>query len=264
MQDLNTSYASMQSDGQQAADFLKILYPTFQKKRLSTGLVCCDAAGWEEGRERLEGIQEAGYENTLDIVSSHGYNDPLTDPYKTDKKVWQTEWAELNNPWSPVWDNVSAPFEGLVWAQHIQDAFAISNVSAFVNWIGAEYTTGNSPLILIYGDSYIISKRFWAYAQFSKFVFRGARRIDVGISPKQEVVRVSGFQNKDGSVAIQIINTAHVEEEVVIDLRGVRGRSVKSYLTNNQYDLKEASVQISGVSIKASIPARSMMSFVMR
>lgn len=252
----------MQSDGQQAADFLKVLYPTFHKKGLSTGLVCCDAAGWEEGRERLEGIQEAGYEYTLDIVSSHGYNDPLTDPYKTDKKVWQTEWAELNNPWSPVWDNVSAPFEGLVWAQHIQDAFTISNVSAFVNWIGAEYTTGNSPLILIYGDSYTISKRFWAYAQFSKFVFRGAKRIDVSISPNQEVVRVSGFQNEDGSIAIQAINTAHKDEEIVVEMGGRYGQRIKSYLTNNQYDLKEFTVQISGGTIRAVIPARSMMSFV--
>lgn len=41
--DLNITYASMQSDGTQAADFLKVLAPTLRKAGLSTGLVCCDA-----------------------------------------------------------------------------------------------------------------------------------------------------------------------------------------------------------------------------
>lgn len=118
-QDLSTPYASMQSDGTQAADFLEILYPTLEKSPFKTKIVCCDTAGWEEMRPRLAEIQERHLEYTLDIVSSHGYDTPPTTPFDTTKKVWQTEWAELTLPWSPVWDNVSAPFEGLVG--HFED-----------------------------------------------------------------------------------------------------------------------------------------------
>lgn len=44
----------MLSDGQQAADFLKILYPTVQASGLQTEIACCDGSGWEQQRERLE------------------------------------------------------------------------------------------------------------------------------------------------------------------------------------------------------------------
>lgn len=91
--DLNTSYASMQSNGQQAADFLEILYPTLQQANLSTKIACCDGSGWEQNRERLTGIQAAGAERYLDIVTSHAYDSPLGAPFNTSKRVWMTEYA---------------------------------------------------------------------------------------------------------------------------------------------------------------------------
>ncbi|KAF2093669.1 putative endo-1,6-beta-D-glucanase BGN16.3 precursor [Rhizodiscina lignyota] len=261
--DLATSYASMQSDGTQAADFLEVLYPTLKKSPFKTKICCCDTAGWEEMRPRLAEIQDRNLEYTVDIVTSHGYDSPPSTPFDTTHKVWQTEWAELNLPWSPVWDNVSAPFEGLVWAQNVQDAFVKSNVSAFLNWIGSEYTTGNSPLILNYGDSVEISKRFWAYAHFSKFVRPGARRIDAESS--SDDLHVSAFRNPDGTAAIQVINVGNGTEVVAFKTSHARGPSIKSYLTNNQYDLKESTVKYSGRgSFSGSVPARSMVSFVMR
>ena len=45
--DLTTSYASMRSNGQQAADFIKVLRPTLDKANLtSVKITCCDAEGW--------------------------------------------------------------------------------------------------------------------------------------------------------------------------------------------------------------------------
>ena len=91
--DLNTSYASMQSNGQQAADFIEVLYPTLKKAGLNTQIACCDGSGWEQNRERLTGIQQAGKENELGLVTSHGYSSYPGAPFQTNKHVWQTEWS---------------------------------------------------------------------------------------------------------------------------------------------------------------------------
>jgi O-glycosyl hydrolase len=46
--DFSASYASMSSNGQQAADFIKVLYATLQSNNLTgqTGIACCDSEGW--------------------------------------------------------------------------------------------------------------------------------------------------------------------------------------------------------------------------
>lgn len=45
--DLTTSYASMRSSGQQAADFIKVLRPTLDKANYTgVKITCCDAMGW--------------------------------------------------------------------------------------------------------------------------------------------------------------------------------------------------------------------------
>lgn len=77
----------MLSDGQQAADFIKVFHPILKASGFSTTIACCDAAGWEYQREMLEGIQAAGAENMLGVVTSHGYNTPPTTPFNTTKPV---------------------------------------------------------------------------------------------------------------------------------------------------------------------------------
>jgi len=85
--DLNTTYASMQSDGRQAADFIEVLYPTLAKAGLKTQIACCDGSGWQQNRERLTGIQLAGDENKLGLVTAHGYSDYPSYPFNTTKHV---------------------------------------------------------------------------------------------------------------------------------------------------------------------------------
>jgi len=80
----------MQSNGRQAADFLQVLYPTLQVSGLSTKIACCDGSGWEQNRAVLTGIQQAGYEYTLDVVSSHGYSSRPGVPFNTIKRTCES------------------------------------------------------------------------------------------------------------------------------------------------------------------------------
>ena len=130
----------MQSNGQQAADFIKVLYPTLKKAGLTTQIACCDGSGWEQNRERLTGIQQAGYENELGLVTSHGYSSYPGTPFKTDLKVWQTEWSTFDNL-NFNWYSSGSQSEGLSWANNIQHTFAVSNVTGFIYWWGAANNT---------------------------------------------------------------------------------------------------------------------------
>ena len=77
----------MLSGGKQAASFLEILYPTVQASGFSTEIACCDGSGWEQNRRRIKGVEAAGAEDTLGLVTSHGYSSPLSTPFANTKKV---------------------------------------------------------------------------------------------------------------------------------------------------------------------------------
>lgn len=95
--DIAVPYASMDANGQQTTDILEKLTPAVKKAGLDVKVTCCDWAGWENGREILKGIQETDGEQYLDVVSGHGYGQPLGEPYDTPLEVWQGEWAELSS-----------------------------------------------------------------------------------------------------------------------------------------------------------------------
>jgi O-glycosyl hydrolase len=67
--DLTTSYASMRSNGQQAADFIKVLRPTLDKSNLtSVKITCCDAEGWSSQQSMLSGLSSVS--NLLGTITA--------------------------------------------------------------------------------------------------------------------------------------------------------------------------------------------------
>lgn len=260
--ELHEKYASMITNGTQSADFLRVLAPTLKAAGLDTKITCCDAAGWKSQARMQAGIQAAGVENLVDVVTAHGYSSPLNGTLNTTLPVWQTEWSDLHGNWTNDWYFNHTAGEGMTWAITIQKAFTESNVSAFIYWQGAEMSGKNTALIRLAGDSYQVSKRLWAMAQFSRFVRPGAVRIDaVG---GNETVRVSAFKNADGAVAVQVINnsTDGADLELVLD-GGRGGANLTVFLTDNENDLKDMGQITAGVNgtWPTTMPARSTASF---
>ncbi|KAF2117166.1 putative endo-exoxylanase [Lophiotrema nucula] len=267
--DLNQTYASMFSDGFQAADFLGILRPTLAKAGLGlVQIVCCEATGWSDGADLLAELQSVpGAEDMLDIYSVHGYSTNPTLPLNTSHKVWQTEWADLDGKWNPAWDNLGKDGEGISWANKIQQAFTLSNVSGFLYWIGAEQGDSNSALVHLQNDTVAASGRLWAFAQFSRFVKPGAIRLDTKSSIGY--VGASAFVNVNGGNAIQVINNGHVDVLAEVEVQGVDDKGYAgSWITNNENDLTRDDVPtihgvFNGLTFNVTIPKRSMMSFLL-
>ncbi|OJJ44711.1 hypothetical protein ASPZODRAFT_71134 [Penicilliopsis zonata CBS 506.65] len=259
-------YASMLSSGAQAADFIRVLAKTVKESGFELQLTCCDGIGWDDQEAMLPGLH-AGPDPAiqyLSVLTGHGYDSPPSYPLSTAHKTWLTEWADLTGDYTPyTFYQDGGQGEGLTWASRIQVAFTQANTSAFLYWIGAENSTTNSPLINLLDGVVVPSKRFYAFAQFSRFVRPGARRVEAASS--NPVVTVSAFRNQDGTLATQVINNATSSYEIDVKVDGLEtGVSVQPYLTNNEYDLEplaEIRTTENGT-FKGRVPARSMISFV--
>lgn len=260
------SYAGMLSNGTQAADFIRVLAKTVKKSGLDVKITCCDGIGWDDQEAMMAGL-EAGPDpaiNYLDVVTGHGYDSAPTYPLSTKKKTWQSEWADLTGDYTPyTFYKNGGPGEGLTWANHIQVALRDAGVSAFLYWIGAENSTTSSGLINLINNEVIPSKRFWAFAQYSKFVRPGARRIE-SVSSYANLT-VSSFENVDGRIATQLINQGNSAVAVNVQITGLKSDvEVQPYITNNDHDLEAlASIKLKkGGSFQADIPAWSMVTYV--
>lgn len=263
---LDVTYASMLSDGTQAADFIRVLAKTIKISGLDLKINCCEGVGWQEQEDMLPGLQ-AGPDPAiayLDIITGHGYSSAPNFTLSTHLKTWLTEWADLTGDFTPYtfYDN-GGQGEGYTWARNIQVAFVSANVSAFLYWEGAENSTTNSALINMIDNTVIPSKRFWAFAQFSKFVRPGARRVEATSS--DPLLTVSSFLNRGGNVATQVISAATTEYSINFQVKGCDANSwVQSYLTNNAHNLTRLSPLQANRDGKftVSIPALSMISFI--
>ena len=195
------------------------------------------------------------------VILIHNRDEPRL-PFDTPKPVWQTEWADLNGGWTVDWDTFGQDGEGIQWANKVQEAIVISNCSAFLYWIGAESSTSNSMLIKINGTDIEVSKRLWGMAHFARYVRPGAFRVSAETT--NAVLHTSAYENADGSLTVLVINNAHYDASTNFVVNGYKRFSkVTSWLTSNEHDITPGSANVvRGSSFEATVPKRSMMSFV--
>lgn len=267
--DLNQTYASMLSDGFEAGDFAPLLRRTLDAAELGhVRIICCEATGWTQGAAMLAELKMvAGAEEALDVYSAHGYSAPPGRPLPTTRKVWQTEWTDLNGAWNPAWESLGKEGEGLPWANRIQEALVFGNVSAWLWWFGAEETPYNSAMIQLQNNSISVSGRLWAFAQFSRFVKPGAVRVEAASS--LAFVGTSAFLNEDGHLAVQLINNGHRDLDVRLNTTGLKRGQDRPYmwLTNNEHNLTRMDLDAGPPSanpgpLAGLLPSRSMATFI--
>ncbi|KAF2840089.1 glycoside hydrolase family 30 protein [Patellaria atrata CBS 101060] len=264
--DLSTSYASMLSSGAQAAEFIKVLSPTLAAANLShVGIICCENTGWQQTTQAFNGIKSSGAESLLSVVATHEYTSRISSALSTPAHVWQTEYSDLNGRWSTAWYSNGGAGDGLTWANNIYTGIVTGNLNAYLWWVGIQdrptNNNNNEKLILIDGQNYQVSKRLWAFAQYSRTVRPGAVR--VGTSGGN--FRTTAFVNVDGSVAVNIINTGTGAATVSVAVTGFNATSATSYVTDNSNDFTEKAPTLAADgSATAQVPGRAMISFVLR
>ena len=266
---LSPSYDGMVMSPAQTAQFLDVLGPTMASSGLSTQVECCATEGWDYAQQYAAAI-EADPTALADtpVFTSHGYTQAPTTPLSGwTKPAWQTEWSTFEG-WTTAWDNGAAD-SGLSWAQHIFAGLDSANLNAFLYWWGSSTPSGNGDnesLIQINGSTVTPSGRLWAFANFSDFVRPGAVR--VGATTTDGNLTLDAFKNSSSNtLAVVALNTGSSSDTVNFALSGTgvaNGATVTPYLTNSSSSVAaQATTSVSSGSFTATLPARSLVTYVM-
>jgi O-glycosyl hydrolase len=262
-----SGYDGMTMTPAQAANFMDVLGPTLAASGLSTQAECCTAIGWDSAQQYAAAIEADPVANSYTpLFTSHGYSAPPNSALSGwTKPVWETEWSTFES-WDPAWDD-NTDASGLSWAQDIYTGLTAANLSAFLYWWGSTTPAENGDnegLIQINGSTVAASGRLWAFANYSRYVRPGAVRI--AATSSSSAVDLAAFKNTDGSVAIVALNTATSADPITYTLSGTgtaNGATVTPYLTNGSNDVAaQATTSVSGGSFSATIPARSLVTYV--
>ncbi|KAK5664179.1 hypothetical protein OQA88_395 [Cercophora sp. LCS_1] len=268
--DYTASYASMQSNGNQAANFVPILYDTLQAQNLtSTGINCCESMNFGNNVNMFNAIKSAGHEAKLKAVTSHTYASGAS-TVNTKVPVWLSEQCDLNGQWSTAWYSNGGAGDGLTWANNIYSAVVNNNIGGYLYWEGVQWPNPNTNEKIIRVDNktntYEVAKRLWAFANWSRYVRPGAVRVGAN-SPSG--VRVAAFRNTDGTVAVVAISTGSGATNVSIKVAGAEttaaaaADSVEAYVSDNTRNCAAttASVAADGT-VSGSVPGRGIVTFV--
>lgn len=255
------TYASMDSDGFQAFDFLSVLYSTVKASFPNLSVACCDATGARQERTVLYELQRAGGGEFFDVATWHNYQSNPERPFNSaGKPNIMTEWADGTGNWNANWDITGDDAEGFQWALYMHNAFVNSDTSGYTHWWCAQNTTGDNALIRLQYDEYFISARLWAFASYFRFARPGSVRVDAQTSVEE--VYVSAYVNTNGTVSVPVINAAHFAYDLVIDLFGANVSTVTEYLTDNNHNVTMVGqYAVNGSDYQCSVEPRAMKTF---
>ena len=220
--------------------------------------------GWDNQVTMTADIKAAGAEQYLNVYTSHAYsNVPDTTLANVTKPVWQTEVADLGGALLPNnWYSNGGKGEGLTVANDILSAIVSARLSAYLYWQGAEPGNTNAALILTSGTTITVSKRAWAFAQWSRYVQPGAVRL--GTSGSGTNLRFTAFRNTDGTISVQVINNGASSAAIRVAATGFTATSATAFTSAQGTDLGSLGVTFSGGVAAATVGARSMSTFILR
>jgi O-glycosyl hydrolase len=252
----------------QDIDFIKnYLGPTLRASGLRTKVACCDATSWDQTATYMKGIlADPKASANLGLVTGHAYftapNGVITTPIVTKgQHVWETETSTFDK-FTAAWDDGSDA-SGFQWAQNLWNALTNANANAFLYWWFAENNStnpDNEGLININGSTFTVAKRLWAFANYSRFIHPEAQRVN--ITSLNSNLETSAFRNRDGSMAIVVLNTGTSDASTSFALGHDEKGLAFPYLTNGSNDTaRQAPLRIHDGNFTATIPARSLVTY---
>jgi O-glycosyl hydrolase len=287
--------SSMALTASQSKNFIdNYLAPALKSAGLSTRVDCCATASWGQSANAMAnqymsalGPMAGGIPSDPNVgaFTGHGYsgtppNAPLNSPPSTSAVApgWETEWSTFDK-WDANWyeSPTSPTFDatGFKWAENIYTGLTSANMSAFLYWLGVA-TPSTDPTSADDNESLVMenvtgsgsntsitfteSGRFWAFANYSRFVRPEAVRI--GATSNDTDLDLTAFKNTDGSEAVVALNTDANSITVNFSLRDVDKATATPYLTDQTSDTAmEPVIPVSGGSFSASLPADSLVTY---
>lgn len=260
---LTTSYSSMLVNASQAVSFLSVFSPAMKASGLATKVACCDTLGFTQLPGYVSAVSANSSANSdVGLFSSHGYSGAPTAPVNSaGRSVWESEWSVNGNNWDTAWDD-GTEASGFTWAQRIQTGMSAANLNAFLYWWGISSTSHNSSLIGLNGTTLTPSKRYYALANYSRFI--RPRAVRIAATSGDGNLKVSAYRNTDGSVVLVVLNTATTATSTscTVSNAGLSRGTVTPYLTDSGHSTAaQSSLTLSDGTFSATVPPRSLTTY---
>ncbi|HZM75077.1 MAG TPA: glycoside hydrolase [Candidatus Limnocylindrales bacterium] len=261
--DFTASYASMRFTPQQAVDMIKVIGPTLRQSDLGTRLVCCDSFGWHHQEPYSAAIEaDPIADRYVSTHTGHMYASRPDRSLPTDDPRWMTEWNPSGNTWNEAWDDGSG-WSGIVVAESIHQSFAEANANAYIYWVGTSLGATRGFIQIADGsDGYRVSKRFWAFAAYSRFIRPGAVRVPAQLA--DPTVKVTAFRNRGGSKVVELLNTGTADVSTGFTTDTPIHRAT-TYLTDGTHSVTQVSdASLHGARwLPVNLPARSLTTLIL-
>jgi O-glycosyl hydrolase len=149
----------------------------------------------------------------------------------------------------PVFFDLFSPLARYVLTSRKIGAQADSNAAGLVTLTGSGSSTVVTP-----------SGILWAFAMFSRYIRPDAVRVETSGAPSN--TNIAAFQNTDGTVVVVMINGGSSTESV--SLASISVSSVTAYYMDNSVSSPATfSTTLSGGVVEATLPAYSVVTFVL-
>lgn len=221
-----SDYPSMSMSLADQINFISVLGPKFEENMINTKIIGYDH-NWDNGFYPQTLIDSAKIKGYIDGVAFHCYNGSVDNQLafynkNPESNIWFTECTGIST-YRNFSDNMTWNMENifigainagaksaLLWNLALDDLYGPKN-GGCQNCVG---------VATIKDGNYKLNEEYYAIAHFSKFIDKGARRIDA----KTESVSLisTAFLNPNGTLISVIHNKTNYEQLIEFDINGKR------------------------------------------
>ena len=244
---------------QQIHDFTTNLYNALVASNVaSTKIMLPESQNWQDPQNlAATAMNDSNVAADVGIVADHNY-DGATGPATLTKNsygkaLWETEVSILSGSDSSITN-------GVYYGQRIYLFLTVAQVNAYHYWwLISGNSTGNQGLLDNYAS---ITKRFFVFGQYSRFVRPGYYRI--GASNTGNALISAYNDTNSGNFAIVAVNTnTSTAINQTFNLTNFTAGSVTPWLTTSNLSLVGTNaVTVSNSSFTYTLPALSVVTFV--
>ena len=247
----------------QFKDFLKIVGKVFKERGIPTKLMIPEL-GWNQLGPFLQPILDDPEARSLvSYLSAHSLeaDSPgrtfAKETYKRQNlKLWQTEFASV------AAEESAGIAGGLELARHLLKDLTEAETQAWLYWtlLPPAGWTGRLGLLDQSGSTFQPSKRFWAFAQFSKFLPRNSVRVSAtgGSTP------FAAFRNPQyNGITVIFLNLSAQSTQETLEMRGWNLERLMAYRTSESEDCATVPLPAeSGPKLTLALQPRSITTLV--
>jgi glucuronoarabinoxylan endo-1,4-beta-xylanase len=249
--DVSINYQSCVWNSTQFLNFIKNnLGPVFAEQGINSKIVFPEPSSFKMiGKYADSAMNDPEARKYINIISAHQYDQPYRPQNGSfPRDTLEETYAPAKTYGKELWESEISFIEGkpdygiqlgLGAALLIHNAMVKAQVNAYSWWAFLNSWGDNEGLADLTGNTFKVSKRLYAFGNFSKFVRPGYVMIGITERPEKNVYCTAFKDPATGKFAIIMINKNAGPVNIPVALAGLKANSVVPWVTSEDKDLEK-------------------------